>query len=218
MIIIFMGPPGSGKGTQAKVLAEKLAIPHISLGDLLREEVRQGSELGRRAQEFMNAGKLVPDELTIKLADQRTSKADCVKGFLIDGYPRSLAQAEAFDRMLEGKGLLLDYAVYFAISEDEVVKRLGGRRSCAKCGAVYHVDNLPPKKAGICDQCGSELAARDDDQEAVIRTRFEVYAKQTSPVIDHYRKQGKLVEINAARPINQVLEELLKLTAHAAAL
>jgi len=208
MILIFLGPPGSGKGTQAKVLAEKLKLAHISLGDLLREEVRSGSEIGRRAKDFMNAGKLVPDELTIELAQKRVGQADCRPGFIMDGYPRSAAQAAAFDQMLVQNKLTLDKAIYFAVAEDEVVKRLAGRRSCKACGAVYHLENSPPKTAGQCDQCGGELFQRPDDKEEVIRTRFEVYEKQTRPLIEHYQKMGKLVEVNAALPIGKLSEAL----------
>ncbi|MDD4179083.1 MAG: adenylate kinase [Candidatus Margulisbacteria bacterium] len=191
MILIFLGPPGSGKGTQAKLLAEKLKIAHISLGDLLREEVRIGSVIGKQAKAMMDAGKLVPDELTIELAQNRIKKDDCRRGFIMDGFPRSAAQADAFDKMLAQNKLTLGAAVYFAVDEEPLVKRLLLR---------------------------AQLEGRADDTESVIRTRFEVYAKQTAPLIEHYKKIGKLVEIDAARPIDQVTKELFALEAIASVL
>jgi adenylate kinase len=177
VILAFLGPPGSGKGTQAKLLAEKLKVPHISLGDILREEVRAGSEVGKRAKAIMEAGRLVPDELTIELTRKRIGGEDCRKGFILDGFPRSAAQAEAFDRMLAENKLTLDRVIYFRIAEEEVVKRLLLR---------------------------AELEGRADDNEDAIRTRFEVYESQTRPLIEHYARMGKLQEIDAARPIEQV--------------
>ncbi|MBN3032770.1 MAG: adenylate kinase [Candidatus Saganbacteria bacterium] len=183
-ILIFLGPPGSGKGTQAKMMAERLGLPHISLGDLLREEVKKDSPIGRRAKESMNAGKLVPDELTIELTRQRISRPDCRPGFIIDGFPRSAAQAEALDRMLAEKKLDLEAVVYFRVSEEETVKRLLGR---------------------------AQLEGRADDNIESIRTRFEVYEKTTSPLIDHYRSLGKLAEIDAARSIEAISRDLARL-------
>jgi len=208
-ILVLLGPPGSGKGTQAKLLAEKLTIPHISLGDVLREEVRKGSEIGLRAKEFMNAGRLVPDELTIELTRQRISQPDCQKGIIVDGFPRSEAQATAFDQMLEELKLNLDKVIYFEVDEDQVVERLGGRRSCKVCGAVFHVKFNRPKVAGLCDSCGAELYQRVDDQEKAIRTRFEVYAKQTKPLIDRYQAKKKLVTVNVAGSIDDVFQKLV---------
>jgi adenylate kinase len=181
---IFLGPPGSGKGTQAKVLAERLGIPHISLGDILRAEVKAGSPIGLRAKEFMNAGKLVPDELTIELTEKRISEADCRPGFIIDGFPRSGAQAEALDKMFQNKKLALEAVIYFHVSEEETVKRLLSR---------------------------AQIEGRADDNAEAIRTRFEVYEKSTRPLIDHYKKMGKLVEINAARTIEEIGRDLAKL-------
>lgn len=181
MILVFLGPPGSGKGTQAKLLAEKMSIPHIALGDILREEVRRGTEAGKCAEELMNAGKLVPDELTVALTRERIGEDDCRSGFIIDGFPRSVAQAEAFDRLLAEKGRTLDRAVYFRISEEEAVGRL-------------------LRRAG--------LEGRADDNVDAIRTRFEVYERETRPLIDRYSRSGKLVELNAARPIEEVFREL----------
>jgi adenylate kinase len=181
---IFLGPPGSGKGTQAKVLAQRLGIPHISLGDILRAEVKQNSPIGQRAKEFMNAGKLVPDELTIELTEQRISQPDCRPGFIIDGFPRSAAQAEAMDRMLAEKKLPLEAVIYFHVSEQETVTRLLKR---------------------------AQIEGRADDSAEAIRTRFEVYEKTTRPLIDHYKQLGKLKEINAARTIEEIGRDLAKL-------
>lgn len=210
MNLVFLGPPGSGKGTQAKMLAEKLKVPHISLGDLLREEVRRASEIGRRAKEIMNAGNLVPDELTIELTRQRTNAADCKNGFILDGFPRSEIQANALDSILKDAGRKIDKVIYFQVSEDQVVDRLSGRRSCKSCGAVYHMKFKLPKVEGKCDLCGGELFQRKDDEEGAIRTRFEVYEKQTKPLIERYRLAGNLATVNAGGSIDAIFAELLK--------
>jgi adenylate kinase len=179
---------------------------------MLREEVRKGSEIGKKAKEIMNAGRLVPDELTIELTRQRTAQADCKKGFILDGFPRSDAQANALDKM----NLNLDKVVYFDVGEDQVVLRLSGRRSCKACGAVYHVKFKPPKTEGKCDACGGELYQRKDDAESSVRTRFEVYQKQTKPLIDRYQAAGKLVTIDASGNIDEVFSALLKIAGHGA--
>ncbi|MEA3494220.1 MAG: adenylate kinase [Candidatus Margulisiibacteriota bacterium] len=215
MILVFLGPPGSGKGTQAKNLAEKHSLPHISLGDILREEVRKGSEIGKRAKELMNAGRLVPDELTIELTRQRVAQPDCKNGFILDGFPRSDIQAEALDKIFEEQKLNLDKVVYFDVSEDLVVERLSGRRSCKACGAVYHVKFKLPKTEGKCDACGGDLYQRKDDEESSVRTRFEVYQKQTKPLIDLYQSKQKLVSIDAGQGIRQVFTSLENVLGHA---
>ncbi|MFA6169456.1 MAG: adenylate kinase [Candidatus Margulisiibacteriota bacterium] len=218
MILVLLGPPGSGKGTQAKLIADAKKLPHISLGDLLREEVRIGSEIGKKAKEFMDAGKLVPDELTIALARKRISNPDCQVGFIMDGFPRSAAQAEAFDAMLKELNRSIDYVLYFKIDQEEVVSRLSGRRSCKDCGAVYHLEHSPSKVADKCDICGGELILRQDDNPSVIRTRFEVYEKSTRPLVDYYGKTGKMVEIDASLPIEKAFNNVLKVLANATAL
>ena len=211
MKLVFLGPPGSGKGTQAKKLAEKMGIPHISLGDILRDEVHQETEIGKKIKEIMNAGRLVPDEITIALTRRRIEQVDCEAGFILDGFPRSWAQATALDEMVRELKIDLSAVVYFSITEDLVVERLSGRRSCKNCGAVYHIKFNPPKVAGKCDRCGENLFQRADDEEKAIRTRFEVYEMQTKPLIEHYRKMGKLVELDAGKPITEVYEKLIKL-------
>jgi adenylate kinase len=217
-ILIFLGPPGSGKGTQAIKLAELLLVPQIAVGDILREEVRAGSDVGSKAQAFMNAGKLVPDELTIEIVRQRVERKDCRGGFILDGFPRSEIQANALDQILAQSGSKIDRVIHFKIAEEEVVGRLSGRRSCKNCGAVYHLKYNPPRTAGKCDLCGGELYLRHDDEEEVIRHRFEVYEKQTRPLIDRYRKAGNLAEIDAARSIEAVFNDLTGTLAVAKAL
>lgn len=216
MILVFLGPPGSGKGTQAKLLAEKLNIPHISLGDMLREEATQQLLRGQRAElkEILDRGMLVPDELTIELTRKRIENPDCKSGFILDGFPRSRAQAEALDQMLKEINLHLDKVIYFQITEDEVVERLSGRRSCKSCGAVFHVKFNPSKLSVKCDRCGGELYQRSDDEESAIRTRFEVYAEQTKPLIERYQKANKLVTIDASGSIDEVYSRLLAIVEH----
>lgn len=214
MILAFLGPPGSGKGTQAKLLAEKLKVPHISLGDILRDEARSGSEAGKRIAELIHAGKLAPNELTIELTRKRVGKPDCGPGFILDGFPRSAVQASALDEMLEEMGRELDKVIYFDVTEDLVVERLSGRRSCKSCGAVFHEKFNPPRVEGKCDLCGGELYQRKDDEEAAIRTRFEVYEEQTRPLIDRYQAVGKVVRIDAGGLIKDVFAKLMAAVGH----
>ncbi len=209
MILVFLGPPGSGKGTQAKLLAEIRNLPHICLGDMLRDEVRKGTEIGKRAKEIMNAGNLVPDESTIELTRQRIGKADCRASFILDGFPRSAVQAEALDQMQKEMNFELSKVIYFQVTADQVVDRLSGRRSCRECGAVYHIKFNPSKVKGRCDVCGSELYQRQDDEESAIRTRFQVYEKQTKPLIDRYQKAGKLLIVDASGSIDQIFKKVL---------
>ncbi|MFA5839094.1 MAG: adenylate kinase [Candidatus Margulisiibacteriota bacterium] len=209
MNLVFLGPPGSGKGTQAKRLAEKLSLPHISVGDLLRIEVQQGTVTGKNIKAIMEAGNLVPDEVTIELTRNRIIQPDCAKGFILDGFPRNVVQAEALDAMLEKENIILSKVVYFDIAKDQIVSRLSGRRSCRKCGAVYHIKFNPPKNEGICDKDGGELYQRADDEENSIRTRFDVYNNQTQVLIERYKKVKKLVTVDAGKEINQVYADLL---------
>lgn len=212
--LAFFGPPGSGKGTQAKLLTDKFNLPHISLGDILREEVRQGTDLGKRIKVLIDAGKLAPNEITIALTEKRLSQPDCQKGFILDGYPRSEPQAEALDKIMADLNKKLDKVVYFQVDEDKVVERLSGRRSCKKCGAVYHIKYNKPKVEGKCDHDGSDLYQRKDDVESAIRTRFEVYAKQTEPLLERYKKAGNLASVDASGNINEVFERLLAAIGH----
>lgn len=214
MRLVFFGPPGSGKGTQAIRLAQKTGLPHISLGDMLRLEISQQTEIGKQIKSFMDAGKLVPDSITIELTKARIQQPDCKNGFIIDGFPRSLAQADAFDRMLKDLKIDIDHVVYFQIPVDLVIERLCGRVSCPKCGAVFHLKYNPPKKAGVCDRCSSELAQRTDDNETSIRTRFEVYEDQTKPLLERYKNSGQLATLDAGQLIDDVFKDLLKLVGY----
>ncbi|MBM9619915.1 adenylate kinase [Streptomyces zhihengii] len=198
MRIVLVGPPGAGKGTQAAFLAKNLSIPHISTGDLFRANISQGTELGKQAKAYMDAGNLVPDEVTIGMAKDRMSQPDAVNGFLLDGFPRNVGQAEALDGMLQGEGVTLDAVLDLEVPEDEVVKRIAGRRVCRNNSAhVFHVAYTPPKTEGVCDECGGELYQRDDDSEETVRKRLEVYHTQTEPIIDYYKAQGLVVTISA---------------------
>jgi adenylate kinase len=205
MRIVLVGPPGAGKGTQAAFLAKNLSIPHISTGDLFRANISQGTELGRQAKAYMDAGNLVPDEVTIGMAKDRMEQADAVNGFLLDGFPRNVAQAEALDAMLDGEGMKLDAVLDLEVEEDEVVKRIAGRRICRNDSAhVFHVTYAPPRTEGVCDVCGGELYQRDDDSEGTVRKRLEVYHTQTEPIIDYYRAQGLVVTISALGKVDEV--------------
>ncbi|MFF8830597.1 adenylate kinase [Streptomyces sp. NPDC015131] len=210
MRIVLVGPPGAGKGTQAAFLARNLSIPHISTGDLFRANISQGTELGKQAKAYMDAGNLVPDEVTIGMAKDRMEQADAENGFLLDGFPRNVAQAEALDAMLDGEGMKLDAVLDLEVEEDEVVKRIAGRRICRNDSAhVFHVTYAPPKTEGVCDQCGGELYQRDDDSEETVRKRLEVYHTQTEPIIDYYKAQGLVVTISALGKVEDVTERAM---------
>ncbi|MBT2367891.1 adenylate kinase [Streptomyces sp. ISL-10] len=205
MRIVLVGPPGAGKGTQAAYLAKNLSIPHISTGDLFRANISQGTELGKQAKAYMDAGNLVPDEVTIGMAKDRMSQPDAANGFLLDGFPRNVGQAEALDEMLRGEGAGLDAVLDLEVPEDEVVKRIAGRRVCRNNSAhVFHVTYTSPKAEGVCDECGGELYQRDDDSEDTVRKRLEVYHTQTEPIIDYYKAQGLVVTISALGKVSDV--------------
>ncbi|MBU0687147.1 MAG: adenylate kinase [Candidatus Margulisbacteria bacterium] len=208
--LILLGPPGSGKGTQAKKLQAIMKVPHISVGDMLREAVAAQTEVGKKAHSFMSQGKLVPDELSIELTRQRLAKPDCKSGFLLDGFPRNMVQAEALQKVCKDLGLVLDAVIYVAVPLDQVVARLSGRRSCRQCGAVFHVKFHPPKDDNKCDACGGELYQRKDDVEAVIKTRFNVYQEQTKPLIKFYQEQKLLLEVDGSRSVDEVFETIRK--------
>jgi adenylate kinase len=205
MRIVLVGPPGAGKGTQAAFLAKNLSIPHISTGDLFRANISRQTELGKLAKSYMDAGNLVPDEVTIGMAKDRMEQPDATGGFLLDGFPRNVSQAEALDEMLRAEGMKLDAVLDLEVPEDEVVKRIAGRRICRKDSShVFHVTYSPPKTEGVCDVCGGELYQRDDDSEETVRTRLEVYHTQTEPIIDYYKAQGLVVTISALGKVDEV--------------
>ncbi|MGW0769900.1 adenylate kinase [Streptomyces sp. NPDC002671] len=211
MRIVLVGPPGAGKGTQAVRLAEKLTIPHISTGDLFRANISQQTELGKLAKSYMDAGNLVPDEVTIAMAKDRMEQPDAEKGFLLDGFPRNVKQAEALDALLETEGIKLDAVLDLEVPEDEVVKRIAGRRICRNDSShVFHVTYSKPKKDGVCDVCGGELYQRDDDREETVRTRLEVYHTQTEPIIDYYKAQGLVVTISSLGPVDEITQRALE--------
>jgi len=203
-VYIFLGPPASGKGTQAVLVSEKLGLPHVAPGDILREAVRGGTPLGLEAKGYMQAGRLVPDDLVISITLERLKRPDCKTGFIVDGFPRTLKQAEALEKSLKDRALAIQGVVYIEIPVDAAIKRLSGRRSCKACGAVYHAVFNPPKVAGVCDKCGGELYQRQDDSEEVIRTRFSVYEKETVPLIERYKKMGKLIEVSGGASVEEV--------------
>ncbi len=208
MNIVLFGPPGSGKGTQAKLLAEKYGIPHISTGDILRENLKNKTKLGLAAKSYMDRGELVPDDVLIGIIKDRLSQSDCASGFLLDGYPRTVPQADALRTILSEMGKKLDIVLNIDVHDDELMKRLTGRRMCA-CGASYHILFNPPKQAGICDLCGNQLYQRDDDKEEAIRNRLDVYKRQTQPLIDYYTKEGMMVTVNGAAGISEVFDEII---------
>ena len=192
MRLSLLGSPGSGKGTQGEVLRARLGIPHVSSGDLLRDAVARGAELGRAAKVYMDRGDLVPDDLVLGMIRERLANGDCASGWLLDGFPRTLAQAEALDEMLASVGSRLDHVIFLEVDRDEVVDRLGGRRTCESCGQLYHVRFRPPRNEGVCDKCGGALRVRKDDEEATIRARLAVYERQTAPLLDYYRAKDVL--------------------------
>lgn len=205
--LMFLGPPGAGKGTQASRLADELGIPQISTGDMLREARRKGTELGVKAAGFMDAGELVPDEVVIGIVAERLQEDDCSGGFILDGFPRTVAQAEALAEM----GVELEGVVNIQVSDDEIVERLGGRLSCPGCGATYHVKFSPPAAEGTCDKCGSDLVRRPDDQPEAIRQRLESYAKKTAPLVSFYEDRGKLLNVKGEGDLEEIQAEIRKL-------
>jgi len=204
MRLILLGPPGAGKGTQATRLVEQYGIPQISTGDILRAAVRQGTELGKTAKSYMDSGKLVPDSVVIGIIQERLKEADCSKGYILDGFPRTVAQADALKDAVAAMGQKIDHVLSIEVPNEELVQRLAGRRTCKGCGAMYHVKFGPPKVAGKCDKCGGELFQRDDDQEATIRSRLAVYDQQTAPLIEYYRKAGLLRPIDGIGGMDEI--------------
>jgi adenylate kinase len=213
MKIVLLGPPGAGKGTQAKMLARQLQLPHISTGDLLRQNVAQGTALGNQAQDFMNRGALVPDELVTKMLDERFNQADVRKGFILDGYPRTLNQAKVLDTLLQDREIQIDLVVYLDTSESVIIQRLSGRLACSVCGANFHTQNMPSKKPMTCDHCQGSLYQRQDDKEETIKKRLEVYQKEFSPLFDYYEAKKKLHRIPADGDSKIVLDTIIGLCA-----
>ncbi len=211
MKIIMLGAPGAGKGTQAKQIAGKYGIPHISTGDIFRANIKEGTELGKKAKEYMDQGLLVPDELTCDLVVDRINQDDCKNGFVLDGFPRTIPQAEALDAALTKLGQKMDYAVDVDVPDENIVNRMGGRRACINCGATYHIVSIPPKKEGVCDTCGNELVLRDDDKPETVQKRLNVYHDQTQPLIDYYTKQGILKSVDGTKPMEDVFAAIVEI-------
>ena len=193
---VMLGAPGAGKGTQAKMIAEKYMIPHISTGDIFRANIKNGTELGKQAKEYMDKGQLVPDELTVKILLDRVAQEDCKNGYVLDGFPRTIPQAEVLDKALTELGDHIDYAIDVNVPDENIIKRMSGRRACLTCGATYHIEHVPPKKEGICDACGNELVLRDDDKPETVKNRLDVYHKQTQPLIDYYTEKNILKTVD----------------------
>ncbi len=208
MKIIMLGAPGAGKGTQAKQIAGKYGIPHISTGDIFRANIKNGTELGKKAKTYMDQGALVPDELTCDLVMDRISQPDCTKGFVLDGFPRTIPQAEALDRALKASGQAMDFAIDVDVPDENIVTRMGGRRACLNCGATYHIVFNPTKEEGKCDVCGNPTVLRDDDKPETVQKRLTVYHDQTQPLIDYYKAQGILKSVDGTQPMDQVFADI----------
>ncbi|MDO8741443.1 MAG: adenylate kinase [Candidatus Woesearchaeota archaeon] len=204
MKIILLGPPGIGKGTIAKMISSKYSIPQVSTGDLLRTNIAKGTSLGKEAKKYMDAGKLVPDNLVIDVLADRLNKTDCKNGFILDGFPRTIPQAEALDKIAK-----IDVVINFEASEKTIIKRLGGRRTCSKCGHIFHIENIPPKKENVCDKCGGKLYLRDDDKPEVIKQRLKTYNELTAPLIAYYSAKDLLEEINAEKTPEEIFESVV---------
>ena len=210
MKIVMLGAPGAGKGTQARLISEKYAIPQISTGDIFRANIKNGTELGKKAKAFMDAGKLIPDELTCDLVADRLAQADCAGGFILDGFPRTIPQAEALDKVVAELGTKIDYAVNIDVPDEAIIERMSGRRACLSCGATYHVVYNPPKTEGICDTCGQPLVLREDDKPETVQTRLSVYHEQTQPLIEYYGAKNALVSVDGTKPMDEVFADILK--------
>ena len=211
MILILLGPPGSGKGTQAKKLVAEHQWPQLSTGDILRAAIAAGSKLGVEAKSYMDRGALVPDQVVIGLIEERVKQADYKNGFILDGFPRTVAQAEALEKVLKAQGREVGKVLFFDLADSEVVRRLAGRRTCLKCGAMFHVDSAKPRKEGICDSCGSPLVQRDDDKPEVINKRLVVYHQQTAPLVDFYKQRNKLSTVQASQDLDEVTQTLTRM-------
>ena len=211
MKIIMLGAPGAGKGTQAKKIAAKYEIPHISTGDIFRANIKNGTELGKKAKTYMDQGLLVPDELVVDLVVDRVNQDDCTKGYVLDGFPRTIPQAEALDAALEKMGQKIDYAIDVDVPDENIINRMSGRRACVDCGATYHIVYAPTKKENICDNCGGGLILRDDDKPETVKKRLDVYHEQTQPLIDYYTKAGALRTVDGTIDIDEVFATIVKI-------
>ena len=210
MKIIMLGAPGAGKGTQAKLIADKYNLPHISTGDIFRANIKEGTALGMEAKKYMDQGLLVPDELTVKILLDRVAKEDCKNGYVLDGFPRTIPQAEVLDKALAELGESVDFAINVEVPDENIIKRMGGRRACLSCGATYHLEHIPPKAEGLYD-CGRELVLRDDDKPETVKNRLQVYHEQTSPLIDFYRAKGVLKEVDGTRRMDEVFNAIVEI-------
>lgn len=211
MKIIMLGAPGAGKGTQAKMIAEKYGIPHISTGDIFRANIKNQTELGMEAKKYMDEGKLVPDELTVKILLDRVAKEDCANGYVLDGFPRTIPQAEVLNDALNKLNDAVDFAIDVDVPDENIVRRMSGRRACVTCGATYHIVHVPPKTENICDKCGSELILRDDDKPETVLNRLKVYHDQTQPLIEYYTAKGVLRTVDGTKDMNEVFEDIIKI-------
>lgn len=211
MKIIMLGAPGAGKGTQAKMIADKYGVPHISTGDIFRANIKNGTELGMEAKKYMDQGLLVPDELTVKILLDRVAKDDCEKGYVLDGFPRTIPQAEVLEEALANIGDKIDYAIDVDVPDENIVRRMSGRRACLSCGATYHIEHVPPKTEGICDRCGKELVLRDDDKAETVKNRLNVYHEQTQPLIEFYEKKGVLKSVDGTVDMQDVFAAIVSI-------
>ena len=211
MKIVMLGAPGAGKGTQAKMIAEKYSIPHVSTGDIFRANIKNGTELGKEAKQYMDQGKLVPDELTVKILLDRVAQDDCKNGYVLDGFPRTIPQANVLDEALTKLGDKIDYAINVDVPDENIINRMGGRRACVACGATYHVVYNAPKTEGICDVCGKELIIRDDDQPETVKNRLNVYHEQTQPLIDFYEAKGVLKSVDGTVDMKDVFAAIVEI-------
>ena len=211
MKIVMLGAPGAGKGTQAKMIAEKYGIPRVSTGDIFRANIKNGTELGKEAKQYMDQGKLVPDELTVKILLDRVAQDDCKNGYVLDGFPRTIPQANVLDEALTKLGDRIDYAVNVDVPDDNIINRMGGRRACVACGATYHIVYNAPKTEGICDNCGKELIIRDDDQPETVKNRLKVYHEQTQPLIDFYEGKGVLKSVDGTADMKDVFAAIVEI-------
>ncbi|MFW5747124.1 MAG: adenylate kinase [Nanoarchaeota archaeon] len=207
--MILLGPPGCGKGTQAEKLIDEFGLVHISTGNMLRKEIADGTELGKKAKGIIDAGQLVSDEIILGMMGNRLSEPDCQQGVLFDGFPRTIAQAEGLDRLFDELDMRLDHVINIQVGDQEIIKRLSNRRTCLSCGTTYHLIYKTPEKEGVCDQCGAEIVQRDDDKEDTVKQRLETYKEQTAPLIEYYQKKGLVMDVDGQRPIDQIGQDII---------